>query len=111
MSTTKPLTSTPRAPSAAQSKPAPPSFCHLTNNTPAKGILKSTADFLLYKMAGFILALQIRYLYNYYYTPRLGSVKYGQEPWPSTYWAFMAIIPLAGVLQLVINWMFGQKAE
>ena len=54
-------------------------------------------------MSGFILALNLRWLYNYTYTPRFGSSRYGEEPWPSTHWAFMLVVPLAGALQMIIN--------
>ena len=67
------------------------------------GALTHTTDFLLTKMAGFMLAMFIRWLYNYVHTPSLESVPYREEAWPSTHWAFMLIVPLAGVLQLVIN--------
>ena len=54
-------------------------------------------------MAGFILALQLRRLYNYCYNPSAEHVQYGEEAWPSTHWKFMLLVPLAGTLQLIIN--------
>ena len=54
-------------------------------------------------MLGFILAFEIRVLYNIYGQPQVGGFKYGEEPWPSTQLGFMALVPLAAVLQWGVN--------
>lgn len=74
------------------------------------GFLKYTSNFLLYKISGFILALQIRVLYNHYHNPRGVILRFGEEAWPSTWRHFMLVVPLAGALQFLINMtlaMFG----
>lgn len=57
-------------------------------------------------MTGFILAIQIRYAYNSYYMSKMSPANFGfgKEPWPSTQMGYLALVPLAGVLQLGINW-------
>ena len=74
-----------------------------TADLPHLGPLRHTIHFLLHSMLGFIIALQLRLLYNYYQQPSLGGFAYGEEPWPSTQLGFTALVPLAGVLQWGIN--------
>lgn len=60
-------------------------------------------QYLLRNALGFILAFELRVLYNQCYGHQPDSARFGHEPWPATQLGVLLLVPLALVLQTIIN--------